>query len=123
MKRLISKLLGIDRRKFKRYIVKEAWPILLCQNPPEEVILGGGGANNPVLVRMLEQRLAPSRVTTHEAVGLSSDAKEAIAFAVLAYETVHGRTGNLTTCTGAASRAVLGKIVPGSNFGELTRTP
>jgi anhydro-N-acetylmuramic acid kinase len=103
--------------------IADAYARFLPQQP-DEVILGGGGASNPVLVRMLQQRLAPSRVTTHEALGLSSDAKEAIAFAVLAYETIHGRAGNLTTCTGAAFRAVLGKIVPGNNYGKLyKRTP
>jgi anhydro-N-acetylmuramic acid kinase len=88
---------------------------------PNEVILGGGGASNPTLVTMLRQRLAPVRVMTHETVGLSSDAKEALAFAVLAYETIHGRPGNLPTCTGAGSRVVLGKITPGANYQRLVR--
>jgi anhydro-N-acetylmuramic acid kinase len=86
---------------------------------PAEVILGGGGASNPTLVAMLRQRLAPARVTTHEALSLSSDAKEALAFAVLAYETIHGRPGNLPHCTGAGAPVVLGKIIPGSNYREL----
>jgi len=86
---------------------------------PAEVILGGGGASNPTLVAMLRQRLAPARVTTHEALGLSSDAKEALAFAVLAYETIHGRPGNLPHCTGASAPVVLGKIIPGSNYRKL----
>ena len=86
---------------------------------PAEVILGGGGANNPTLVAKLRQRLAPARVTTHEALGLSSDAKEALAFAVLACETIHGRPGNLPNCTGAGAPVVLGKIIPGSNYPEL----
>jgi anhydro-N-acetylmuramic acid kinase len=86
---------------------------------PDEVILGGGGASNPTLVAMLRACLAPATVTSHEAVGLSSDAKEAIAFAVLAYETIHGRPGNLPRCTGAKKRVVLGKITPGRNFVRL----
>ena len=88
-------------------------------NVPDEVILGGGGASNPVLVAMLRQRLAPARVIAHEAVGISSDAKEAVAFAVLAYEAIHGRPGNLPTCTGADSPAGLGKITPGANYAQL----
>jgi anhydro-N-acetylmuramic acid kinase len=87
---------------------------------PDEVILGGGGASNPTLLAMLGNYLAPAAITTHEAAGLSSDAKEAVAFAVLAYETIHGRPGNLPRCTGAARRVVLGKITPGSNFRQLT---
>lgn len=86
---------------------------------PDEVILGGGGASNPTLVAMLGRRLVPTCVTTHEALGLSSDAKEAMAFAVLAYETIHGRPGNLPACTGAGTRTVLGKITPGANYVQL----
>ena len=86
---------------------------------PDQVILGGGGANNPTLVHMLQQHLAPARVTSHETVGLPSDAKEAVAFAVLAYEAIHGRPGNLPTCTGAGTRTILGKITPGANYESL----
>jgi anhydro-N-acetylmuramic acid kinase len=85
-----------------------------CFLPPvEEVILGGGGGYNPVLRRMIERDLAPARVLLHEDFGLSSDAKEALAFAVLAYETWHGRPGNLPSATGASHRVVLGKISRG----------
>jgi anhydro-N-acetylmuramic acid kinase len=86
---------------------------------PNEVVLGGGGANNRALVRMLRNALAPCRLVTHEALGMSSDAKEAVAFALLAYEALHGRPGNLPNCTGARSRAILGKIVPGRNYTRL----
>jgi anhydro-N-acetylmuramic acid kinase len=88
---------------------------------PDEVILGGGGASNPTLVAMLHQRLAPACVMTHETLGLCSDAKEALAFAVLAFETIHGRPGNLPACTAAASRVVVGKIVPGANYRQFVR--
>jgi anhydro-N-acetylmuramic acid kinase len=89
-------------------------------HPPDEVILGGGGASNPTLVAMLRDRLAPAAVTSHEAVGFSSDAKEAMAFSVLAYETIHCRPGNLPRCTGATRRVVLGTITPGCNFKQIT---
>ena len=98
--------------------IAEAYHRFLPQSP-DQVILGGGGARNPTLVELLRKRLEPSQVMRHEDLGLSSDAKEAIAFAVLAYETVHGRPGNLPACTGAKTRAVLGKIVPGRNFHAL----
>lgn len=88
---------------------------------PDEVILGGGGANNPSLVAMLREQLAPARVTTHETVGLPNDAKEAVAFAVLAYETIHDRPGNLPACTGAGTAVVLGKVTPGANYRQLIR--
>jgi anhydro-N-acetylmuramic acid kinase len=86
---------------------------------PDQVILGGGGALNPTLVDMLQRRLGAAQVMRHEDLGLPSDAKEAIAFAILAYETIHGRPGNLPACTGAKTHAVLGKITPGSNFSVL----
>jgi anhydro-N-acetylmuramic acid kinase len=59
---------------------------------------------------------------THEILGLSSDAKEALAFAILAFETIHGRPGNLPTCTSADLRVVLGKIVPGANYRQFVRS-
>ncbi|NOZ71787.1 MAG: anhydro-N-acetylmuramic acid kinase [Chloroflexi bacterium] len=86
---------------------------------PEEVLLCGGGAQNPTLVAMLRQYLAPARVLDTGQFGLPSDAKEAIAFAVLAYETAHARPGNLPSCTGARHSAILGKITPGRNFSSL----
>jgi anhydro-N-acetylmuramic acid kinase len=60
---------------------------------PDEVILGGGGARNPTLVATLCRELPAARVMCHEELGMSSDAKEAVAFAVLAYEALHGRAG------------------------------
>ncbi len=85
-----------------------------CFLPPvEEVILGGGGGHNPVLRQMIMRDLAPARVLMHEDFGFSSDAKEALAFAVLAYEAWHGRPGNLPSATGASRRVVLGKISQG----------
>jgi anhydro-N-acetylmuramic acid kinase len=91
----------------------------LLPRMPDEVILGGGGANNSTLVGMLQRQLRPTRVGTHEEFGLSSDAKEAIAFAILAYETIQGRTGNLPNCTGARYRVVLGNITPAANYQRL----
>lgn len=77
---------------------------------PDEVIVSGGGARNRTLMAMLIERLKPARVTTSEEYGLGIEAKEAVAFAVLAYETWHKRPGNLPAATGAARAAVLGSI-------------
>jgi anhydro-N-acetylmuramic acid kinase len=77
---------------------------------PEEVIVSGGGAHNPILMEMLSDQLAPARVTTSEEYGLGMEAKEAIAFAVLAYETWHKRPGNIPSATGASHSVVLGNI-------------
>ncbi len=76
------------------------------------VILGGGGVHNATLVRMIQERLAPARVTSHEEFGIPDDAKEAIAFAILGYQTLRGRPSNVPSATGAAYPAILGSITP-----------
>lgn len=83
---------------------------------PDEVIVSGGGARNATLMAMLQAQVLPARVRTSDELGLSSAAKEAIAFAVLAYETWHGRPSNLPTATGAHHEAILGNITPGRRW-------
>jgi len=90
--------------------------------PVTEVILGGGGRHNPLIVDMLMGLLAPAKVLTHEDLGLDSDNKEALVFALLAHETWHGRPGNYTPLTGARKSVVLGQITPGDNYGRLLQT-
>lgn len=77
--------------------------------PVDEVVVGGGGARNPVLMRMLADAIPGARVCTHEAVGIDSDAKEAIAFALLANDCILGLPTNVTGATGGRP-AVLGKV-------------
>jgi anhydro-N-acetylmuramic acid kinase len=79
--------------------------------PVDEVLVSGGGARNRLLMADLGQVLAPAPVRSLEAVGLDADAKEAVAFAVLANETLFGRAGNVPAATGARGPRVLGKIV------------
>jgi anhydro-N-acetylmuramic acid kinase len=76
------------------------------------VIVSGGGARNRTLLSRLAGRLRSARVETSDAMGLPADAKEAIAFAVLGYETLRGRAGNVPRATGAQRRVVLGAIAP-----------
>jgi anhydro-N-acetylmuramic acid kinase len=80
---------------------------------PDDIILCGGGARNRTLVRWLREQLCPARVATMEEFGLSSQAKEAVSFAILAYATLRGLPNNVPSATGATRRVVLGKIVPG----------
>jgi anhydro-N-acetylmuramic acid kinase len=77
-----------------------------------EMILSGGGARNSTLVGMLAEALAPLGVQLRfsDEFGVPSDAKEAMAFAVLAYETWHHRPSNVPSATGAKRPAILGKI-------------
>ncbi len=89
--------------------------------PISEVVVGGGGSRNPILLSMLRERLHPAHVMTHEDIGLDSDYKEALVFAVLAYETWHARPGNHAALTGARHATVLGQITPGKNFANLLR--
>ncbi len=90
-------------------------------NKLAEVVLSGGGARNPTLVSQLEQRLPGVIFRLHGEFGVPADAKEAVAFAVLGYEALHGRTANLPRCTGASRSAILGKITPGDNYVQLMR--
>jgi anhydro-N-acetylmuramic acid kinase len=77
-----------------------------------EMILSGGGAKNPTLVAMLANELASLDVHLRfsDEFGVPSDAKEAVAFAVLGYQTWHRRPSNVPSATGAKRGVVLGKI-------------
>ncbi len=90
--------------------------------PVDEVVVSGGGAANPTLVDWLAHELAPAQIRRPEDFGISSDAKEAIGFAILGYETLHGRVGTLPRCTGARHAVVLGTIVPGENYLRLMQS-
>jgi len=89
---------------------------VLPTTPLDAVLLCGGGARNLTLRRMLAGELAPTPVGTVEDRGIPIDAKEALAFAVLAYETAHGRPGTLPATTGTSRPAILGSIAPGRGF-------
>ncbi len=78
--------------------------------PIDEVIVAGGGARNPELVRRLEHAVRPAKVLTHEEVGINSEAKEAIGFTVLGWETLRGKPSNLPSATGARRPVIQGKI-------------
>jgi anhydro-N-acetylmuramic acid kinase len=94
----------------RRFVMKDS------TSPPSqafrEMILSGGGSKNSSLVKMLTRGLAPLglRLRFSDEFGLPSAAKEAAAFAILAYETWHRRPSNVPSATGAKRAAVLGKI-------------
>ncbi len=66
-----------------------------------QIILGGGGAKNATLGRMLAERLGGRPLVNHEHFGIPNSAKEALAFALLAHETLGGRPGNVPSGPGA----------------------
>lgn len=78
-----------------------------------EVIASGGGTRNPVLMAMLGEELTGLVVRTSDALGLPSAAKEAYAFAVLGFLTLHGLASTDPVSTGARHPSVLGSITPG----------
>ncbi|MBZ5651960.1 MAG: anhydro-N-acetylmuramic acid kinase, partial [Acidobacteriia bacterium] len=77
-----------------------------------EFVVSGGGANNPTLLAMLANELRPLHLTVRasDEFGLPSAAKEAAAFALMAYETWNRRPSNIPSATGARRSAILGKI-------------
>lgn len=86
----------------------------------DEVIVGGGGVKNRAIMQHLTDVFAPVPVSAFESQGWDSKAIEAVAFAVLAYQTAMEQCGNVPSVTGAAHPALLGCIVP-SGPGWLAR--
>ena len=79
---------------------------------PDELIVSGGGTRNATLMRYLRQQVPGVPVLTTDELGVPSEAKEAIAFALLAAATLDGEPSNVPAATGAARRVVLGSITP-----------
>jgi anhydro-N-acetylmuramic acid kinase len=82
-----------------------------------EVLVSGGGAHHPTLMGRLRQNLedawgGPAEVRHFDELFFSGDAKEAVAFALLGYLTIHGQPGSLPAATGAVASRVLGSVTP-----------
>ena len=84
------------------------------KGPVDEVIVGGGGIRNRTLLADLAEVFASTPVRTFEDLGWESKSFEAVAFALLAYQTVHGECANVPAATGAKHGVILGTIVPGN---------
>lgn len=76
----------------------------------DQLIVSGGGAHNPLLIEQIQSALPDTEILPSGRLGVPEDAKEAFAFAILAYETFHGRPANLCAATGARHPAILGKL-------------
>jgi anhydro-N-acetylmuramic acid kinase len=75
-----------------------------------QLIVSGGGAHNPLILAQLAAALPNVEVLPSSRLGIPEEAKEAYAFALLAYESYHRRPANLPSATGACGPAILGKI-------------
>ena len=103
----IATLTELTAQTIADYIAK----FVAEQNSIDVLYVSGGGVHNQTIMRRLGELLSDTAVEPVDSFGISSDAKEAIAFAILANETLHGNTGNLPSATGASVRKVLGKFV------------
>ena len=83
---------------------------VLPKHKIHQLIVSGGGANNPLLLAQLSAALPSLAVITSDEINVPTDAKESLAFALLAYETFNQRPSNIPSATGARGPAILGKI-------------
>ena len=89
-----------------------------------EVVVSGGGTKNPTLMAMLRDELGDIALVSSDELGVTSDIKEALAFAVLGFLTAHGLPGSIASCTGARHASVLGSLTPGSRgLPRITSVP
>ena len=79
---------------------------------PDEVIASGGGVHNQILMSYLRKQLPGVPLKTTDELGIPSEAKEAIAFALLGAATLDGEPANVISATGATRRVILGSITP-----------
>ncbi|WP_432514952.1 anhydro-N-acetylmuramic acid kinase [Kineococcus sp. SYSU DK001] len=77
------------------------------------VFASGGGVRNPVLLAAIARHLPGVQVTGSDDLDCPADDKEAVAFALLGWATLHGLPGNVPSCTGASGERVLGRLTPG----------
>jgi anhydro-N-acetylmuramic acid kinase len=76
----------------------------------QQLIVSGGGSHNPLILGQISTALPKVQIVPSSELGVPEDAKEAFAFALLAYETFHQRPSNVPSATGARRPAILGKI-------------
>lgn len=79
----------------------------------EVLVASGGGVRNPVLMARLAAQLPDVKLLTTDELGIPSDEKEAVAFALIGWATLHGLPANVPSCTGARGPRVLGRVSAG----------
>ncbi|MFU0789686.1 MAG: anhydro-N-acetylmuramic acid kinase AnmK [Virgibacillus proomii] len=96
---------------FTAFSIVDAYKKFVFPNSEvSEIILSGGGGNNHTLIKMIEQLLPTINVFTIDQLGITTDEKEAVGFAVLANETIHQQQTNVPKATGAIEPVILGQI-------------
>jgi anhydro-N-acetylmuramic acid kinase len=101
---------AVERFVLPRFVVPRT--ATFRKQAGRQMIVSGGGAKNPTLMSMLRDAVTPLGIKLHfsDEFGLPTEAKEAVAFALLAHETWHRRPSNVPSATGAKRVAILGKI-------------
>jgi anhydro-N-acetylmuramic acid kinase len=90
--------------------IHELLPSTFGENAFLDMIVSGGGSKNCTLLKMLREELPELQIKTSDSYGVPAEAKEAVAFAVLAYQTWHKTASSIPSATGADYPAVLGKV-------------
>ena len=98
---------------FTAHSIAEAYRTWVLPRGLDEVFLVGGGANNPALAQAIKQELDTIPVKDSMELGVDPGAREALAFAFLAWAHLHGIAGNIPSVTGAEVPRVLGSMTPG----------
>ena len=103
---------ALTARSIADAVQRFVMPRFGAERRDREMIVSGGGAKNPTLMAMLRAEIAPLGIGLRfsDEFGLPAEAKEAVAFALLAHETWHRRPSNVPSATGAKRAAILGKI-------------
>lgn len=103
---IVATATGFTARSIADSYMRYVFPVCEIQ----EVIVSGGGAHNAELLRMLADMLPQQQVMTSTQLGFHDDAKEAVIFALLGNDFMHGIPNNLPAATGASRPTVLGKL-------------
>ncbi|MDO8142643.1 MAG: anhydro-N-acetylmuramic acid kinase [Candidatus Brocadiales bacterium] len=100
---------------FTAYTIADSYKQwILPKHQLSEIIISGGGSHNNTLIKFLRQYINPTiQIHTIDKYGISPNAKEALAFAILANETISGNPNNVPSATGAREAVIMGKIIPG----------
>ena len=87
--------------------------LILPRARVDDLIVAGGGTRNPLMMAQLAASVPGIQIIPSSQLGVPMEAKEAFAFALLAYEAFHGRANNLPSATGARHAVIMGKLMPG----------